>query len=111
MPIDAPSFPMVLAFAAPFFVLTVALEWWGVRRGKLAGTYETKDALTSMLMGLGNLISDLTMGFISLAILMWAWQFRVLDWGVSLPMLTEYVGSGQRMWFTTAANITICRLR
>ena len=87
MPIDAPSFPMVLAFAAPFFVLTVALEWWGVRRGKLAGSYETKDALTSMLMGLGNLISDITMGFISLAILMWAWQFRVLDWGVSLPII------------------------
>ena len=87
MPIDAPTFPMILAFAAPLFVLTIAIEWWLVRKGKLAGTYETKDALTSMLMGFGNLISDVAMGFISLAVLMWAWQFRLLDWGVSLPII------------------------
>ena len=87
MPIDASSFPMVLAYAAPFFVLSVALEWWLVRKGKLAGTYETKDALTSMLMGTGNLISDITMGVISLSVLMWAWQFRILDWGVSIPII------------------------
>ena len=87
MPIDASSFPMVLAYAAPFFVLSVALEWWLVRKGKLAGTYETKDALTSMLMGTGNLISDITMGVISLSVLMRAWQFRILDWGVSIPII------------------------
>ncbi len=87
MPIDTPSFPMVLAYAAPFFVLSVALEWWLVRKGKLAGAYETKDALTSMLMGFGNLASDITMGVISLSVLMWAWQFRLLDWGVSVPII------------------------
>jgi len=78
---------MVLAWAAPVFVLTIVIEWILVRKGKLNGTYETKDALTSMLMGLGNLISDLTLGFISLTILLWAWQFRVLDWGVSVPVI------------------------
>lgn len=87
MPIDSSTFPMVLAWAVPFFVLSIALEWWLVKKGKLNGSYETKDALTSMLMGLGNLISDLTMGFISLAILMWAWQFRLLDWGIGLPII------------------------
>jgi len=87
MPIDTPSFPMVLAYAAPFFVLSVALEWWLIRKGKLAGAYETKDALTSMLMGFGNLASDITMGVISLSVLMWAWQFRLLDWGVSVPII------------------------
>lgn len=81
------AFPMILAFAAPFFVLTVALEWWGVRKGRLTGRYEWRDALTSMGMGLGNLISDITMGFISLAVLMWAWQFRIIDLGVSLPVI------------------------
>lgn len=87
MPIETPSFPMILAYAAPFFVLSVALEWWLVSKGKLAGTYEKKDAITSMLMGLGNLVSDITMGAISLAVLMWAWQFRLLDWGVSVPII------------------------
>ena len=78
---------MVLAFAVPVFALTIAIEWWLVRQGKLRGTYETKDALTSMFMGFGNLVSDVTMGFISLAVLMWAWQFRLFDWGVSLPII------------------------
>lgn len=87
MLIDASTFPMVLAYAAPFFVLSIVLEWWGVRKGKLSGHYETKDALTSMLMGFGNLVSDLTMGFISIWVLMWAWQFRFLDWGSSLPII------------------------
>jgi len=92
MPVDTPSFPMVLAFAVPFFVLSIALEWWGVRKGKLAGSYAAKDALTSMLMGFGNLVSDLTMGFVSLAVLMWAWQFRLFDWGLSLPVICLALG-------------------
>jgi len=87
MPIDAPNFPMILAWAVPAFVVTIALEWWFVRRGQLSGRYETKDALTSMFMGFGNLFSDITMGFISLAILMWAWKFRLIDLGVSLPVI------------------------
>lgn len=87
MPIDAPTFPMVLLYAVPFFVLSLSLEWWLVGKGRLNGTYETKDALTSMAMGFGNLLSDITMGFVSLAILMWAWQFRLFDWGVSLPII------------------------
>jgi len=87
MPLDAPNFPMILAWAAPFFVLTVALEWALVSRGKVGGRYETKDAVTSMLMGLGNLVSDITMGFISVWVLMWAWQYRIFDIGVSLPII------------------------
>lgn len=87
MPIDAPTFPMILAYAVPVFAITVILEWWFVSRGKLAGRYETKDALTSMLMGFGNLATDIAFIFISLAVLMWAWQFRILDWGVSLPII------------------------
>jgi len=78
---------MVLLYAVPFFVLSLSLEWWLVRKGKLEGTYGTKDALTSMLMGLGNLISDILMGAISLTILMWVWQFKRFDWGVTVPII------------------------
>ena len=70
---------MVLAWAVPFFMLTIALEWWGVRRGVVAGRYHARDALTSMLMGFGNLATDLLFGALSLAALMWLWQFRVFD--------------------------------
>ena len=81
------SFPMILAWAAPFFVITVALEWWLVAKGRVSGQYEWKDAFTSMTMGLGNLITDILFGFISLAFLMWVWQFRFFDLGVSLPII------------------------
>lgn len=81
------SFPMILAWAAPFFVVTVALEWWLVALGKLGGRYEWRDAITSMTMGLGNLVTDLLFGFISLGILVFFWQFRVIDLGVSLPVI------------------------
>jgi len=50
---------MVLLYAVPFFVLSLSLEWWLVRKDKVEGSYETKDALTSMLMGFGNLMSDI----------------------------------------------------
>ncbi len=79
-----PEFPQVLIYAAPFFVLFVAIEWFLVRRKALAGRYEVKDAWASMGMGTGNLVSDLTMGFISFAFLMWVWQFRIFDWGYGL---------------------------
>lgn len=81
------SFPDVLAWAVPFFVLTVALEWVLVTRGHATGRYEWRDAVTSMTMGLGNLVSDLLFGFISLGILLWFWQFRIIDLGVSLPVI------------------------
>jgi len=87
MPIDGSTFPKVLLWAVPVFVFSIAVEWVLVRKGKLNGSYETKDALTSMVMGTGNLVSDVSMGFVSLAILMWAWQFRVNDWGFSLPII------------------------
>lgn len=82
-----PNFPMILAFAAPLFVVSIALEWFFVSHKKLAGRYETKDAWASMTMGLGNLASDILMGFISLGFLLWLWRFRLLDLGYSLPII------------------------
>lgn len=79
-----PDFPDILMYAAPFFVLFVAIEWFFVRRKVLSGRYEVKDAWASMGMGVGNLISDLTMGFISFAFLMLVWQFRFFDWGYGI---------------------------
>lgn len=86
----APNFPPILAFAAPLFFAAVVLEVLYLRlhkkhaSGPTRGKYETKDAFASMTMGIGNLISDVTMGFISLAIMMWIWQFRLFDWGIGI---------------------------
>ncbi len=87
METEIPNFPMILAYAAPIFAASVALEWFFVSRKKLSGRYEAKDAWASMSMGLGNLISDLVMGFISLGFLVWLWQFRVIDLGYTWPII------------------------
>ena len=71
------DFPPVTTYAAPFFVLSVALEWWGVKTGRLHGRYEAKDALTSMAMGIGNVIVNTATATISLWLLMVAWPYRV----------------------------------
>ncbi len=81
------TFPMVLLWAAPIFVLLLIAEWGFVAKGKIKGHYERKDTLTSMALGFGNLLSDILMGAISLGILMWVWQFRLFDLGTSLPVI------------------------
>ena len=81
------SFPMILAWAAPVFVIMLAAEWFLVSRNKINGHYDRQDAITSMTLGFGNLASDVLMGFVSLAVLMWCWQFRFFDLGVSLPVI------------------------
>lgn len=78
---------MILTWAAPFFVVSVAMEWFFVSRAKLAGRYEAKDAFASMTMGLGNLATDMFFGFISLAILLFAWNFRLFDLGHAWPII------------------------
>ncbi len=82
-----PNFPMILVFAGPVFIGSIVLEWFFISRKRLSGRYEKKDAFASMAMGLGNLISDLAMGFISLGFLLWLWQFRLVDFGYSLPVI------------------------
>ena len=81
------SFPMILAWAAPLFVVSVALEWFFVHRKKWAGRYNMRDAFASMTMGVGNLASDLVFGFLSLGVLLLAWRFRLFDLGHSLPII------------------------
>ena len=78
---DFHDFPPVTTYAAPFFVLFVALEWWGVKTGRLNGRYEWKDALTSMAMGLGNVTINTLTAAVSLWLLLLAWPYRV----VTLP--------------------------
>jgi len=65
MEYEVPNFPDVLVVAAPAFVALLAIEWWLVARKRIGGRYVTKDAVTSMSMGFGQLVSDILMGAIS----------------------------------------------
>jgi sterol desaturase/sphingolipid hydroxylase (fatty acid hydroxylase superfamily) len=65
--------------AIPFFILTVALEWWAVKTGRAKGRYETKDAITSLVMGTGSAVVDTLLASVGLWMLMLFWPYRVME--------------------------------
>ncbi len=86
----APPLPDVVALAVPFFVLSMLVE---LVAGRLTGRarYETRDTLTSLVMGGGNLVEGLLVagamgalyeGTAALA----PWSFSGLSWGWTLPV-------------------------
>jgi sterol desaturase/sphingolipid hydroxylase (fatty acid hydroxylase superfamily) len=80
---DLKDFPDVTQMAIPFFVVAILIEVFVIRYLKGRGDYETRDTTTSLLMGVGNVASGLLLGFIAFGVLMWAWQFRIVDLGSS----------------------------
>ncbi len=74
-----PEFFSPTLYAIPFFLISLSLEWWAVKSGRANGRYETKDALTSISLGLGNLAIDTLTGVLSFAALLWVWDHRLFD--------------------------------
>jgi sterol desaturase/sphingolipid hydroxylase (fatty acid hydroxylase superfamily) len=69
--------PTVIAI--PFFILTVALEWWAVKTGRANGRYETKDGVTSLAMGLGSVVADTIFAFAGTWLLMLFWPYHLFE--------------------------------
>jgi len=78
------DFPKVTEYAIPFFVVAMLLELWLVRTQRAKGSFETRDTLTSLMMGTGNVVAGLLLGVVSYSALLWVWQFRLFDLGLSL---------------------------
>jgi sterol desaturase/sphingolipid hydroxylase (fatty acid hydroxylase superfamily) len=74
---DALLKPTVIAI--PFFLVTFTLEWWAVKTNRAKGRYETKDALTSLAMGLGSVVMDTLFAFVGTWLLMLFWPYRLFD--------------------------------
>ena len=80
------TFPPLLIYAVPFFIITLLVECWLAQK-RLSGSHTLKDSLASLVMGTGNLVTDLAFGFLSLSMLMAAWNFKFFDLGASLPVI------------------------
>lgn len=87
MPTETLNFPPILIYAVPVFLLTLLIEWALAQKYLQHKTHTLKDSVASLMMGTGNLATDLTFGFLSLSLLMSAWPFRLLDLGTSLPVI------------------------
>jgi sterol desaturase/sphingolipid hydroxylase (fatty acid hydroxylase superfamily) len=88
------NFPDVVTLAVPFFVLLIVLE---MAAWKLTGrgSFETRDAAASLLMGLGNQIAPLFGGaFVLSAVWTSVYQFRLFDipnasWAIALCFVLD----------------------
>ncbi len=78
-----PDFPAPTTVAIPAFVFFVLLEWWAVRTGRAAGAYDTKDAVTSLAMGLGNVAVNTATGFLGYAAFLALWPYRIYEFPVT----------------------------
>ncbi|MFZ1814203.1 MAG: sterol desaturase family protein [Rhizobiaceae bacterium] len=76
-----PDFPQVTQLAIPFFIGAILIEMLAVRFGWGKGEFEMKDTFTSLAMGVGNVAMGIVFGFISYGVLIWFWQFRLIDLG------------------------------
>lgn len=80
-----PELPKPTDVAIPLFVIMVLVELAIVRLSRHRD-YEAKDTTASLMMGVGNVATDAVFGFISVAMLMYAWSITPLDlgwnWGV-----------------------------
>ena len=78
-----PEFPAPTTLAIPLFVICVVAEWIAVKTGRARGRYETKDAITSLAMGLGNVVVNTLTGMAALWMMSLVWPYRVFEMPVT----------------------------
>lgn len=76
---DLSSLPAVTTLAGPIFGVAVAWEWWAVKTGRVRGNYETKDAISSLTMGVGNVIVNTLTVTIFAWMIALAWPYRFFE--------------------------------
>lgn len=69
--------------AIPLYVAGILIELGLIWLGKGRGQYERKDALTSLLMGVGNVATGIIYAVVLIAMMMWAYQHRIFDPGIT----------------------------
>ncbi len=81
------SFPDVVTLSIPLFIIALLAEIiWIKVKGK-GGTYETRDTATSLLMGLGNVVAGVALGFVAYGFFTWLWGFKLFDLGTSVLVI------------------------
>ncbi len=80
---DMLSYPDVVQLAVPLFIAAILAELAWIAWRRRGGRYETRDAVTSLIMGAGNVAEGLLLGFVAWAFLMTLWALTPLDLGTS----------------------------
>ncbi|WP_299770190.1 sterol desaturase family protein [uncultured Tateyamaria sp.] len=78
------TYPDVVQLAVPFFIVAIAIELAWIVIKHRGGRYETRDAVTSLIMGAGNVASGIILGFIAWGFFMWLWAITPFDLGTGI---------------------------
>ncbi|MDG4648053.1 sterol desaturase family protein [Roseibacterium sp. SDUM158017] len=81
---EVPSYPDVVRLAVPFFIAAILAELLWIHLARRGGRYETRDAVTSLVMGAGNVASGIVLGFVAWGFFMTLWALTPLDLGTSV---------------------------
>jgi sterol desaturase/sphingolipid hydroxylase (fatty acid hydroxylase superfamily) len=81
---DLVSYPDVVQWAVPLFLAAILAELLWITIKHRGGRYETRDALTSLIMGAGSVASGIILGFIAWGFFMTLWAITPLDLGTSI---------------------------
>jgi sterol desaturase/sphingolipid hydroxylase (fatty acid hydroxylase superfamily) len=81
------TFPDVVMLAVPLFIALILLEFLYIYWRGRGGRYETRDAVTSLVMGAGNVAEGLLLGFVAYGLYMWLWDLTPLNLGTSVGVI------------------------
>ena len=75
------QWPDVVSLAVPLFIAAILAEFAFVKLTGRGGRFETRDALTSLAMGAGNVAAGIALGFVAYGAYTWLWEYRLFDLG------------------------------
>lgn len=78
-----PAYPDVVSWAVPLFIAAILAEFAFVKLTGKGGRFETRDALTSLAMGAGNVAAGIALGFVAYGFYLWLWEYRLFDLGAA----------------------------
>ncbi len=82
---DVPDLPSPTQLAIPGFIAFMLLEL--LVRGLRGGIhYQTSDTLASLLMGAGNVVEGIVLGFVKYGVLLFFYELAPLEMGFGLPV-------------------------
>ena len=82
-----PSYPDVAQLAVPLFITLILVEFLWIHFRGTGGRYETRDAVTSLIMGAGNVAEGILLGFVGWSVYVWLRHLTPLDLGTSWPVV------------------------
>ncbi|MBT8142256.1 MAG: sterol desaturase family protein [Gammaproteobacteria bacterium] len=87
---EIPKLPNIAELASPIYIAFILLELYLIRRFKVTGEYQKKDAWSSIALGTGSVIFGFALALIFGSALetlyTWAYQHRLLDLSYSIPV-------------------------